>query len=250
MRIGTTSYIYPADIITNVRRLAGKVKDIELVLFESDSDGSNLPDDSVISELKLIAAEHEMTYTVHLPLDIYPADDHPFLDAALRVIQVTEKLDPHGYVIHLDSRNNTGDISRLVDNSLNSLKFLSENGVPAESICVENLENHPPGFLDPVLSQSPVSCCADIGHLWKTGLDPVGYLQAWLGRTRIVHLHGFLGHDHRRLSLMEPEQLDPVIEILSERFFGVLTLEIFKERDLWDSLNALEASVKRVGHSH
>ena len=39
-RLGTTSYIIPADILPNVRYLADKVDDIELVLFEAD-DYSN-----------------------------------------------------------------------------------------------------------------------------------------------------------------------------------------------------------------
>ena len=35
-RIGTTSYIIPDDILPNVRFLAGRVKDVELVLFDID----------------------------------------------------------------------------------------------------------------------------------------------------------------------------------------------------------------------
>ena len=42
-RFGTTSYIIPADILSNVRYLAGKVRDVELVLFEIDGGPSNLP---------------------------------------------------------------------------------------------------------------------------------------------------------------------------------------------------------------
>ena len=43
-RLGTTSYIIPNSILPNVRYLADKVKDIELVLFESDDGISNFPD--------------------------------------------------------------------------------------------------------------------------------------------------------------------------------------------------------------
>jgi sugar phosphate isomerase/epimerase len=246
MRIGTTSYIFPADIITNVRKLAGRVKDIELVLFESDEDGSNLPDNSVISEMQKIAADRDMTYTVHLPLDLHLGDDQPFFDSALRVIDITEKLRPHGYVTHLDSRTGNSDPDRLVENSLRSINFLTLNAAPAEQICVENLENHPPGFLDAILSQTTVSSCIDIGHLWKIGLDPLPCLEAWLSRASVVHLHGVKDYDHRRLSLMPAERLDPVVDILRRDFTGVLTLEIFKERDFWDSLNTLEESLKRV----
>jgi len=42
-RLGTTSYVIPADILANVRHLAGKVQDVELVLFEVDDGPNNLP---------------------------------------------------------------------------------------------------------------------------------------------------------------------------------------------------------------
>lgn len=247
MRIGTTSYIFPADIITNVRKLAGKVRDIEIVLFESDEDGSNMPDHSVIAEMQRIASDHEMTYTVHLPLDLYLADERPFFESALRVVGLTEKLQPHGYVTHLDARSGNSELDRLVENSLRSLDFLIREAAPAELLCVENLEDHPQGFMDAILCQTSVSCCVDVGHLWKINVDPVPCLESWLPRARVVHLHGMKEYDHRRLSLMPPEVLDPVVEILRKAFSGVLTLEIFKERDLWDSLNTLQESLKRVG---
>ena len=47
-RLGTTSYIIPDDILPNVRYLAGKVKDIELVLFDID-EYCNIPDEEQLS---------------------------------------------------------------------------------------------------------------------------------------------------------------------------------------------------------
>jgi len=41
LRLGSTSYIYPADLLTNTRQLAGVVQDIELVLFELPNGESN-----------------------------------------------------------------------------------------------------------------------------------------------------------------------------------------------------------------
>jgi len=46
-RLGTTSYIVPADLMPNVVFLSPLVDDVELVLFESDTI-SNLPDAAVI----------------------------------------------------------------------------------------------------------------------------------------------------------------------------------------------------------
>ena len=68
-RIGTTSYIYPEDILPNVHKLKSKVDDIELVLFEANNLG-NIPKRKDLEELKRISSKWNLTYTVHLPLDI------------------------------------------------------------------------------------------------------------------------------------------------------------------------------------
>jgi len=70
-RVGSTSYVYPDDILPNVRRLAadGDVDDIELILFEVDDGATNLPDLRTIDALCALAAQHRLTYSVHLPLD-------------------------------------------------------------------------------------------------------------------------------------------------------------------------------------
>ncbi len=69
-RVGTTSYILPDEILPNVRFLADRVDDIELVLFEIDEGRSNLPTPEQVRELAVLALEHQLSYTVHLPLDL------------------------------------------------------------------------------------------------------------------------------------------------------------------------------------
>ena len=97
-RLGTTSYILPDDILPNARYLAGKVSDIELILFEVDDGPNNLPSPHVIDELVNIAGEHDLTYTVHLPLDLKLGEDGSEYDQSLvkakRVIECTRGLDP------------------------------------------------------------------------------------------------------------------------------------------------------------
>ncbi len=73
-RLGTTSYIWPAEIVPNVHRLGPLVDDVELVLFEAD-DYSNLPDSATVDCLRALADEHDLSYTVHLPLDLTLADE-------------------------------------------------------------------------------------------------------------------------------------------------------------------------------
>jgi len=82
----------------------------------------------------------------------------------------------------------------------------------------------------------PVSCCVDIGHLWKQGLDAIAHLKSCLPRTRVVHIHGVGSRDHQSLSVMPASELSPVVQFLKKEFNGVLTIEVFNEADLLESL--------------
>src|SRR5688572_28636533 len=108
-RLGTTSYILPADILPNARYLAGRVRDIELVLFEVDEGPNNLPTPEVVAELAVLGQAQDLTYTIHLPLDLRLGaggdEGHVSLAKARRVIDCTRGLDPWAYVLHLDGRD-------------------------------------------------------------------------------------------------------------------------------------------------
>jgi sugar phosphate isomerase/epimerase len=248
MRLGTTSYIYPADLLHNARALADKVDDIELVIFESPTFGENYPDKAEVAELRRIAREHDLTYTVHLPLDLKLAEDRKSLDTALRVIDCTRDLEPHGYIIHLDGVAQPGSaaMERWLHNSITSLEAMAAQTGRADRLCVENLDDQSPEMLDRLLRLVPVSCCVDVGHLWKQHLDPVPFLDAWIARTRVVHLHGVGTRDHKGLSLTGAERLDPVVTLLADRFHGVLTFEVFNEKDLLDCQATFQEALIRV----
>ena len=249
-RLGTTSYIIPADILPNAHYLAEKVRDIELILFEVDDGPNNLPSGEVIDELKRIADQFDLTYTVHLPLDLKLGENGSEQDQSLvkarRVIDCTRGLDPWAYVLHLDGksvRTSTDEerIKRRQDQSVRALEIVSAWAGGAEKLAVENLETYPLDFIQPVLERIPVSRCVDIGHLWLDGHDPIPYLQAALPRTRVIHMHGIAERDHRSLSFMPREKVQAVWdELLRSNYQGVLTLEIFSEQDFIASLKVIE----------
>ena len=247
-RLGSTSYVYPDDILPNVQRLAqaGDVDDVELVLFEVDDGPNNLPDERTLAVLIELAVAHRLTYTVHLPLDLRLAADgstqHASLVKAERVIKTTLPLTPYAYVFHLDG----SDISSpgWVERSLRALEQVLA-WVPApELLAVENIETWDPARLEPVLNALPISRAADIGHLWRARRDPLITLDGWLPRTRVVHLHGIGERDHQSLALVPAQRLDPVIDRLAD-YHGVLTLEVFSSADFFDSRAALLDSVAR-----
>ena len=218
-RLGTTSYIIPDDILPNARYLAGKVRDIELILFEVDDGPNNLPSPEVIEGLKQIAHEHDMTYTVHLPLDLKLGDDgseqNQSLVKAKRVMDCVRGLDPWAYVLHLDGKSvrtstDAEAIKQWQNNSVRALEIVSEWAGGADKLAVENLETYPLDFIQPVLDRIPVSRCVDIGHLWLDGHDPIPYLQSALPRTRVIHIHGLAERDHRSLAFMPEEKVRTV----------------------------------------
>ena len=249
-RLGTTSYIIPDDILPNAHYLADKVRDIELILFEVDDGPNNLPSPEVIEELSQIAGEHDLTYTVHLPLDLKLGEDGSERDQSLvkakRVIDCTRELAPWAYVLHLDGRSvrtstDTELIKRWQDQSVRALEIVAEWAGEAQKLAVENLETYPLDFIQPVLDRIPVSRCVDIGHLWLDGHDPIPYLQAAMPRTRVIHMHGIAERDHRSLRFIPQEKVHAVWEeLIRANYEGVLTLEIFSEQDFVSSLEVIE----------
>ena len=249
-RLGTTSYIIPDDILPNARYLAGKVKDIELILFEVDDGPNNLPSHETIAGLKQIAREHAMTYTVHLPLDLKLGDDGSERDLSLvkakRVMDCVHELNPWAYVLHLDGKSvrtstDTRAIKQWQDHSVRALEIVSGWAGGADKLAVENLETYPLDFIQPVLDRIPVSRCVDIGHLWLDGHDPIPYLQAALPRIRVIHIHGLAERDHKSLAHMPEEKVRAVWdELIRVKYSGVLTLEVFSEEDFISSVEILE----------
>ncbi len=234
---------------TNVRALAHRVSDIELLAFEADHDLNPLPDRSTITELGTLAQEYSLTYTVHLPLDLRLADTAAgqWADKALWVIDRFRPLNPVGYVIHLETDVPDLPARDWVSNACRSVHAIADRLSDPSILCVENLEGQLPDPLGEVLHETPCSLCLDVGHVWKEGRAPRELLDTWRDRIRIVHLHGVAERDHVALSAMSQASLDPVIQWLTE-FSGLVTLEVFREPDLAASFAALHACLDRVVH--
>lgn len=248
-RLGTTSYVIPADLKTNVAFLAEKVDDIELVLFESH-ELSNLPDAATIQALRDTAARHDLTYTVHLPLDIWTghADSavrQRSVDKCLRVIECTAPLAPFAYIMHFhgDHRGElpSPEIIRWHEGHRRAVERMIQL-VSAEVLCVETLD-YPFHFVEGIVFDYGLSICLDVGHQLLCGERPLEYLNRYLLRTRVLHLHGVeAGHDHRSLALLPGGLLAALVNRLGSgpEKPRVLTLEIFDERALHESLACLQ----------
>jgi sugar phosphate isomerase/epimerase len=253
-RLGTTSYIVPDDIIPNVRYLCDKVDDIELVLFESD-EFCNLPSKEDIALLAEMAGEHGLTYSVHLPMDVYLGNgDRQERERSVgkcrRIIDLVRDLPKSAFVMHFESgpgvdinRFSGDESNRFLDSLRDSAQLLLEGcGEPASMFCAENL-NYPFDLVWPVVQEAGFSVTLDVGHLEFYGFPTAEYLQRYLSHARVLHMHGTKeGRDHNSLAFMSTEALDLVVESL--RAAGgepkVFTLEIFSEPDFVSSCRALE----------
>ncbi len=256
MRLGTTSYILPDDILPNVRYLAPLVDDIELVLFESEGD-DNLPSGSVVHELNNLAQEHDLTYTVHFPLDVYPGSTNTnvrqkTVDTYLKILDLTHKLDPFGYILHLTpdhyGKTASDDIPAwltCLDESITNL--LEKSSLDSQMFCAETL-SYPFELVQPLVKKHGLAVTLDIGHVWMMGYDAAENCSSLLPNTRVCHLHGVdeKAQDHQSLEKGDPLRIERFLSSLVEQEQDgkdrVLTLEVFNRHDFLTSLSLLRQS--------
>ena len=250
-RLGSTSYVYPADLVTNARQLAGVVEDIELVLFETANHETNFPARAQVQELKQIANENGLTYTVHLPTDLKFGDAVSY-DKIRRALASVEILEPFAYVTHLDGKNFLSDtapasIARWQQEAERALLELCAWVGDTSRVCVENVEGWSPDYFAGILAETNIKRCVDVGHFWVQSRDPLPHLTENLYRTRVIHLHGVNGRDHASLKFVADAQLFPIVRaLLEQNYDGVVTLEVFGEDDFFSSRAALLRAVEMI----
>lgn len=253
-RIGTTSYIFPLDLVANAKALSASVDDIELVLFESDGR-TNLPDPNTVQALRSLALSSGLSYTVHLPGDIRLASESASIrrrsiEQCIRVFELTLPLAPFAYILHFegDRRGSlpSADMAGWVERVEEAVEKLLLAGLPPERLCVENLD-YPFELVERTVLGHNLSICLDIGHIFLYGYGFEDYLDRYSQRTRVFHLHGIRdGEDHRDIRSIPASSLGRFIGRLSRRQGPepVVTLEVFDEDDLMKSLEILNEAVK------
>lgn len=245
-RLGTPSYVYPAGVLPNVSALAGRVDDIELVLFESDN-GANMPSDRDLTQLAELAAAHDLTYTVHLPLDrqLGAADSTAGREACAefaRVIRRTLPLRPRMYVMHLEgiaSAAAPADVAAWRERVALWLPELIAAAGGPDRLCVENL-SWPFAWCEALLAQYDLGVCLDTGHLELQGGNLADFWRRYGARVRVVHWHGVCaGRDHQSLRYLPPDRVGELLDLWRD-FRGVVTLEIFNFNAMAESFKVLE----------
>jgi len=241
-RLGATSGVLPADIMTNVRELAPLVDDIQLLFFESAAN-SRLPQPLEVQTLRDLAQEHSLSYTVHLPTDLAlgataRAKRQEGIAEILRLMTQLAPLAPQSFDLHLALEADLPTTTWL-DNLAASLQELSVAlGEEKRLVAVENIE-YPFGLVAPLLAEYGFAVCLDFGHLVHYGHDLEEGL-ALLPQVRHLHYHGVRnGRDHQ--ALVDAEQTRVLLRRLDKAGYdGVVTLEMYSLEELTASLALLD----------
>ena len=242
-RLSAPSFIYPAGYVENVRQLGPHVDEIELLLLESDP--AALPSAEVIAELAHLADRLQITYNVHLPIDIDPAAfDRSTRFAAVEriaaVLALAAPLNPTTCTLHLPfegaQRHTLAVWQKRAIESLDLL--MSKAEIDPRRVSVETL-GYPTEWLAPILAAQPCAVCLDVGHVLNAGFDLKTVLDDLRPRISIVHLHAAAeGTDHLALDRLIPSAWAVLQPFLAE-FHGSVSLEVFSAARLHASMTCL-----------
>lgn len=248
-RIGTTSFVHPASWLENARRLAGRVRDVEVLLFQPPSDAAG-PSPGEIAALARLGEERGLGYTVHAPLVPLAAEDEGRRRAAAaavrRAIELTAPLRPAAVTVHLELRDAPGrpapaELSAWRERAARSLREVLACGVAPRTIAVETLE-YDFALAEPLVEALGLSVALDVGHLARDGVALLPVVERHLARAPVVHWHGTEpgGRDHRSLRhFPRADGVALVRALVRAGWSGVVTLEVFGEAELGDSLAVL-----------
>ncbi len=244
-RLAVPSYILPDAIIPNVRFLGPHFDEIELVLFESSYKGS-LPSKADRHTLHALGTDLDLTYNVHLPIDIYLArmDDArrtKDVETMFRFYEGTAELCPTCYVMHLEPApsDTSPEPAAWLEQGAKSLQQLTDMGMDPAHIAIENLDS-PLDLTAPVTRPRGFACCQDLGHLIDNGHDPARHMADHLDRTIMFHVHGIdQTRDHKAVSHL-PDTVWTTIKTGLAGYTGGLSLEVFSLKDLLLSCPRLE----------
>ena len=261
IRLGGTSFLLHAGYVPAVRFAAERCEDVALLLLETGRHGEWLPTIREINEIRKIIIGEGASLHVHLPIDAdfdTPEGASTMADNAVQAVERAGPLHPHSFVLHVDFPSlHTRQFPKLPGGELaqerhawtaEALARIAARLPMPEALAIENLEHLPIHFWDAWLDTTPYSRCLDIGHIWKSGGDPVAAFTAWQSRIRLIHLHGLdtENRDHASLRLMPPARLDAIMHTLWQSgFAGVINLEVFNFDDFTASHAALLLSWER-----
>ncbi len=253
-KLGTTSFIFPDDIIPNVKKLGLLFDEIELLIFES-IPANVLPSKKDVRLLKQLAEEFDLTYNIHLPIDISPADVSKLkrdqaVETIVKVIELVIPLNPSTHTLHLefnDFKNlDNGALyvnEKWLERCSDFMDMLIRHLGSLAMISIETLD-YPLELIEPVIDGYKLALCVDAGHLIRHGYGIKPVFEKYSSNIPLIHLHGVdfsktPPRDHVSLEKTPKERFKATLEVL-KTYQGVVSLELFNRNNLISSLACLE----------
>lgn len=184
--VAAPSWVMPGSIYENCLFLEGKVDEVALLFFESASclayDSSDLPNE---------LASLDLTYHVHLPLDLPWQKPSAVAEIILGLMDKVRFLGVHQAVLHPPVT--TGKAAFSVTEASQALEVVArawkKHGLRCNDLLIENVEGAALVDLVPVIAELELGICIDIGHIIAYGHDALLDCADIFDRLCMVHLN-------------------------------------------------------------
>lgn len=236
LTIAAPSFIWPAPVGENCYRLRHLVQEVGLVLFETQACLEYTEQD-LPSELSSL----ELTYHVHLPLDLpWSSGVSQVIEAVRQLVDKTAFLCPRGFVLHPPPQRNQ---------FLAFCKMWQELGLQESQLLIENIEDNDLSSIWSDILATRCQVCLDIGHLLAFSQEALlDYAHLW-DKVAMLHIYGDLcGHKHLSLASLSPKGQSLLKYILSSLTKEtVIVLEVFDPEALEESLDIFSTWISKWG---
>jgi sugar phosphate isomerase/epimerase len=217
LHIAAPSFLIPADRITNVRKLAGAIGEVELLYM-----CSLRPEDAPDKEEIRLLAELPMRYNVHMPYD----RDLSQVAEWTVIESFAEAMRPLNAVTH------TFHMQKEKSFFTNLEVFTKKTELP---VTLENSGDDTHLFD----TEFSAGICADLGHIIHHGRDVEQFLGKYGHKTELLHLHGSDGkHDHMSISHTDKGILRTIKGFAAEKQITIC-LEVFNFAGFMESREIL-----------
>ncbi|SIN87875.1 cobamide remodeling phosphodiesterase CbiR [Halodesulfovibrio marinisediminis] len=180
------SWVMPGSVYENCVFLEDKVDEVSLLFFESESCLAYSEDD-----LPQNLAELDLTYHMHLPLDLPWSNAEVVADTVLRLMDKVAFLDVRQAVLHppLTKGENAFSVKAAQQLLVVLARAWNSHGFSCNDLLIENIEGADLIDLAPVIGDLGLGVCIDIGHIIAYGHDALLGHSHLFDRLRMIHVN-------------------------------------------------------------
>jgi sugar phosphate isomerase/epimerase len=209
---------------------------------------------NILNELKKIKIKNDISYIVHLPIDLNllnssKNDSQKSLEIIYKIINKTQDLKIDKYILHIDKSHDNKylkvDLSNenydLFNNILNKINTNFKE--IKKKILIENLSYDLVHFKD-IINNYNFNICLDIGHLYMHNHNLNNFINEFMEKIKVVHLYGFNEKkDHLSLDNIDNTIFPKIKKILLD-YKETVIIEVFNKVDLKKSLKFLKLHLR------